>query len=339
MKKILVTGGAGYIGSHASVELLAAEYEIVIIDNLSNSDKSSLDGIEKITGKKVEFTEVDICNKEELKKVFFKYGNFDLIMHFAAYKAVGESVKNPLKYYDNNLVSLINILWCMQEFGVKYLVQSSSASVYGDNKELPIKEDADIAKSESPYANTKKISEEIINDFVKSDQKINATLLRYFNPIGAHQSALIGEMPIGEPNNLVPYIMQTAIGKRNELKIFGSDYNTDDGYGVRDYIHVVDLAKAHVAAANRLLNQKNQENTEIFNLGAGRGYSVKEVIDTFESISGQKLNYKVVDRRAGDIAAIYADPGLANAKLGWKTSLSLKEALLSAWEWEQSRVE
>ena len=331
--KILVTGGTGYIGSHTVVELQQNGYEVVIIDNLSTSVKDVLYSIEKITGILPEFHEFDLCD-ENLSTQFF-YNNKDIqgVIHFAAYKAVGESVENPLKYYHNNLFSLINVMKCMNENKIKNFVFSSSCTVYGQALDLPVTELTPIQKAFSPYGHTKQISEEIIENAVKSSD-FKAILLRYFNPIGAHESALIGELPIGTPNNLVPFITQTAIGKRECLNVFGNDYNTPDGTCIRDYIHVVDLAKAHVIAFERMFNNLSKSDCEIFNLGTGKGYSVLEAISSFEKVAGKKLNYKFVDRRPGDIEKVWADTTYANNELGWKADNDIDEMMLSAWNWE-----
>ncbi|MDY6801474.1 MAG: UDP-glucose 4-epimerase GalE [Bacteroidota bacterium] len=334
-KLVLVTGGIGYIGSHTVVELMNEGYDVVIIDNLSNSDKSVLDGIAEITGRRPFFEQFDICDKKKVVNFFSIYKKLDAIIHFAAFKSVGESVEKPLRYYQNNLVSLMNLLEGMLKFNIRNIVFSSSATVYGQPDKLPADENAPIKKATSPYGNTKQIAEEIIHDVMKVNQEMNAISLRYFNPIGAHSSALIGELPLGVPDNLVPFITQTAIGIRDELKVFGDDYNTPDGTAIRDYINVVDLAKAHVVAINRLINHKNKKNFEVFNLGTGKGSSVMEIIKAFENATGEKLNYKIVGRRAGDVESVYADTSLANSELGWKTEVGLEETLLSAWNWEK----
>jgi len=335
MKRIIVTGGTGYIGSHTSVELINAGFEVVILDNLSNSNIEVLNGIKKITGIKPEFHNVDLAKIEETRKVLAKLKNIVGIIHFAAYKAVGESVRYPLKYYKNNLNSLMNILEAMQEFKINNLIFSSSCTVYGQPKKLPVTEKSPIIKADSPYGNTKQISEEIISDTISSFGKFNAISLRYFNPVGAHESAEIGELPIGVPDNLVPYITQTAAGIREQLNIFGNNYNTPDGTAVRDYIHVSDLAKAHIVALNRLLNKQNTRRTEIFNIGTGKGNSVLEIVKTFEKVTGIKLNYTITDRRPGDIEKIWANVNLAEKELKWKTEKSIADALLSAWNWEK----
>ncbi|MBN2011836.1 UDP-glucose 4-epimerase GalE [candidate division KSB1 bacterium] len=333
--KILVTGGTGYIGSHTVVELQQAGYDAVIIDNLNNSRIEVLDSIEKITGIRPEFEKFDLCDQPKVNAFFEKHNDVDAIIHFAAYKAVGESVEHPLMYYRNNLLSLINLLDAMKQCTVPYIVFSSSCTVYGQPADLPVREDSPVQPAESPYGNTKQICEEILRDTIKSTDKIKSIALRYFNPIGAHESALIGELPLGIPNNLVPFITQTAAGIREQLSVFGDDYDTSDGSAIRDFIHVVDLAKAHVVAVDRLLKGKNKTSYEVFNLGTGTGYSVLETIRTFEKVTGEKLNYKIVGRRAGDIEKIWADTSYANDELGWKTQRSLADALLTSWNWEK----
>ncbi len=335
MKQVLVTGGTGYIGSHTVVELQNAGFEVVIVDNLSNSTAEVVDKIEKISGVKPHFEKFDLCDNERVEAFFQKYRKIEAIIHFAASKAVGESVEKPLMYYENNVLSLINIMKTMLKYKINYLVFSSSCTVYGQPEKLPVTEQSPIIKANSPYGNTKQICEEIITDTVSINTSFKAILLRYFNPIGAHKTALIGELPCGVPNNLVPFITQSAIGLRNELKVFGNDFNTPDGYGIRDYIHVVDLAQAHVVALQRLINQNSKSNCEVFNLGTGRGNSVLEIIQTFEKVTGVKVNYKVVERRAGDIEQIWADNSLAKNELQWETKLSLEDCLLSAWNWEK----
>lgn len=334
-KKIIVTGGTGYIGSHTAVELIEEGYEVILIDNLYNSEAIVADWIGKITGKKPQMEVLDLCKKKKLNVFFRKNKNIDAIVHFAAYKAVGESVNKPLEYYRNNLVSLMNLLGAMIEFKIPSMVFSSSCTVYGQPEKLPVTEDAPIQPAISPYGNTKQIGEEIIRDTVSVNKNLKAISLRYFNPIGAHPSAQIGELPRGVPENLVPFITQTASGLRKELKVFGNDYNTPDGSCIRDYLHVVDLAKAHVIAVKRLIENKNKKNYEVFNLGTGKGVSVLEAIESFERVSGKKLKYKITGRRAGDIEKIWADPSLANKELGWKTLSSLDEAMKTAWEWEK----
>ncbi|RSK39869.1 UDP-glucose 4-epimerase GalE [Mangrovimonas spongiae] len=334
-KKILVTGGLGFIGSHTVVELQHKGFDVVIIDNLSNSSLSVLDGIENITGKLPEFEKLDLRDKPKVQAFFKKHNNIEGIIHFAASKAVGESVDKPLLYYENNLTTLVYLL---QEFGIMdspNFIFSSSCTVYGQANELPIKESAPIKPAESPYGNTKQIGEEIIKDTCKANSNLKAIALRYFNPIGAHSSVHIGELPIGVPQNLVPFITQTAAGIREQLSVFGNDYPTEDGTCIRDYIHVVDLAKAHVVALERLLNNENKAHYEVFNLGTGKGSSVLEVINSFEKVSGETLNYKIADRREGDVIAAYANTEKANNELGWTAKLSLDEALLSAWNWQK----
>jgi UDP-glucose 4-epimerase len=334
MPKILVTGGTGYIGSHTVVELQQEGMEVVIIDNLSNSERSVLDGIAAITGKKPLFEEVDLRDREATFRVFHKHPDITAIIHFAAFKAVGESVEKPLAYYENNLLSLIHLLEAMKYYQADHMVFSSSCTVYGEPDELPVSENAPIKKAGSPYGNTKQISEEILQDSMHSLRGKGVISLRYFNPIGAHDSALIGELPIGIPNNLVPYITQTAAGIRECLNVYGDDYNTPDGSAIRDYIHVVDLARAHVCAIKRLLGGKQKSAFEVFNLGTGQGWSVFEVIRAFEHSTGQKLNYQVVGRREGDIEKVWADTSYANSELGWKAEKGIKESLQSAWKWE-----
>ncbi len=331
--KILVTGGTGYIGSHTVVELQAKGYDVVIADNLSNSFENVVDQIESISGKRPIFEQIDLIDQAKAADFFQRHSDIEAVIHFAAYKAVGESVEDPLKYYRNNLFSLVNILQGMKDNDIKYIVFSSSCTVYGQPEVLPVKEDALVQKAMSPYGNTKQISEEVITD-LQAVSNINGILLRYFNPIGAHESALIGELPLGVPNNLMPFITQTAIGIREELKVFGEDYNTPDGTAIRDYIHVVDLAQAHVVAVDRLTAHKNKKPLEIFNLGTGNGYSVLEVINSFEKSTGKKLNYKIVGRRAGDVEQVWADTQFANEELGWKAKKSIDEMTLSAWNWE-----
>ncbi|OFX60637.1 MAG: UDP-glucose 4-epimerase GalE [Bacteroidetes bacterium GWB2_41_8] len=335
MKQILVTGGAGYIGSHTAVELINAGYEVVIVDNLSNSGIESLDGIEKITGIRPAFEQFDLVEKDKLEDFFTRYKNIVAIIHFAASKAVGESVEIPLVYYRNNLVSLINLLECQLKFGISNIVFSSSCTVYGQPDQLPVTENTPRKDAESPYGNTKRVNEDILKDTIAANPAIKGIALRYFNPVGAHPSALIGELPLGVPANLVPFITQTAAGLRSELKVFGNDYDTVDGSAVRDYINVVDLAKAHVVAVERLLDNKNKSGYEIFNLGTGNGISVLEAVQAFEKASGVKLNYKIVGRRAGDIEKIWADTTFANEELGWKAETGLEETMLSAWLWEK----
>lgn len=331
---ILVTGGLGFIGSHTVVELQNEGFEVVIVDNLSNSSIDVLDKITKITGKQPLFEQIDLRDKQAVHQLFEKYTSINGVIHFAASKAVGESVENPLLYYENNLNSLIYLLQELQQKPEAHFIFSSSCTVYGEALQMPITENAPIQQAVSPYGNTKQIGEEIITDVTKVSN-IKAILLRYFNPIGAHPSAEIGELPMGIPQNLVPFITQTAMGLRKELSVFGNDYPTPDGTCIRDYIHVVDLAKAHVVALKRLIENKNKTNVEVFNIGTGNGNSVLEVIETFEKISGQKLPYKIVSRREGDVMQAYADTEKANTILGWKAQSTLAEALQSAWIWEQ----
>ncbi|MGH1366607.1 MAG: UDP-glucose 4-epimerase GalE [Calditrichia bacterium] len=335
MKKILVTGGAGYIGSHAVVQLLENNYEVIVVDNLSNSRLESLDGVEKITGKRPEFVKLDLQDTAATADFFASHTGIAAVIHFAASKAVGESVANPLMYYRNNLQGLINVMEGMLAEDVPALIFSSSATVYGQPDDLPVTEETPILPANSPYGNTKQICEEIIRETVHANEKLNAISLRYFNPVGAHESALIGEFPLGVPNNLLPFITQTGIGLREQLSVFGSDYNTPDGTCIRDYIHVVDLVDAHLVALERLIEGKNEERYEVFNLGTGSGYSVLEVIKAFEKESGVELKYQLVDRREGDVENIYADPALANKKLGWTAKLGLEEMVRSAWKWEK----
>lgn len=333
-KRILVTGGTGYIGSHTVVELQNNGYEVIIVDNLSNSRAEVVDSIEQITGIRPAFEKVDCLDYEGMDAVFAKYPGIQGVIHFAASKAVGESVEKPLKYYRNNLVSLINLLELMPKHNVQGIIFSSSCTVYGQPDVLPVTEAAPIKKAESPYGNTKQVNEEIIRDTVASGAPIRAILLRYFNPIGAHPSALIGELPNGVPQNLIPYLTQTAMGIREKLSVFGDDYDTPDGSCIRDYIYVVDLAKAHVIAMNRILENKQKENVEVFNVGTGCGLSVLELIHAFESATGVKLNYQIVGRRAGDIVKVWADPSYANNELGWKAEATIEDTLRSAWNWQ-----
>lgn len=333
MSTVLVAGGAGYIGSHTTVELINAGYDVVIVDNLDNSQISMVKGVEKIVGKNVPFEQIDCCDKEAMTAVFEKYP-IDAVIHFAAHKAVGESVNKPLEYYHNNLLSLINIMEIMRDKGVKNLVFSSSCTVYGQPEVLPVTEQTPQQKATSPYGNTKQMSEEII-EFTTKAHEIYGIALRYFNPIGAHPTALIGELPIGTPLNLIPYVTQTAAGLRECLSIYGSDYNTPDGTAVRDYIDVVDLAKAHVVAISRMLGGKCKSKYEIFNIGTGNGLSVLEIVKSFERVNNLKLNYKIIGRREGDIEKIWADASYANNELGWKAAISTDETLRNAWVWEK----
>jgi UDP-glucose 4-epimerase len=333
--KILVTGGLGFIGSHTVVELQEAGFEAVIIDDCSNSSEQVLDRITAISGKRPEFEKLDLREKELVKEFFRRQPEIEGIIHFAASKAVGESVEKPLLYYENNLGTLVYLLQQMSERDRGNFIFSSSCTVYGQADKMPITEDAPVKPAESPYGNTKQIGEEIIRDTCRVTPGLNAISLRYFNPIGAHPSTNLGELPRGVPQNLVPFITQTAVGLRKELSVFGDDYPTPDGTCIRDYIHVVDLAKAHVVALQRLLAGSNKENYEVFNIGTGTGSSVLDVIRSFEKVSGQALNFRIVDRRPGDVTQAYADTGKANRELGWKAVHSLDEAMKSAWEWEQ----
>ena len=332
-KKILVTGGTGYIGSHTVVELQNAGFEVVIVDDLSNSTIGVIDQIEKITGIRPEFHRFNMQNLELLDILFEQSEGIDAVIHFAAYKAVGESVEKPLIYYRNNLLSLVNLFDCMEKHHVNNLVFSSSCTVYGQPDHLPVTEQTPRKAAESPYGNTKIVGEDIIRDYTRANPTMQTIALRYFNPIGAHPSALIGELPNGVPSNLVPFVTQTAAGIRTQLSVFGDDYNTPDGSCIRDYINVVDLAKAHVIAIERLLNRLNESVFEFFNVGTGTGVSVLALLKAFEKVTGQKLNYKIVGRRAGDIEQIYADTTKANKVLGWKSEATLEETLLSAWNW------
>ncbi len=335
--QILVTGGLGYIGSHTIVELINAGFEPIIIDNLSNSEQKVLGAIEKITGKKCAFHQVEMCNYGELEAIFLKYPGIMAAIHFAAVLLVNESVDNPLKYYENNLLSTINLLKCQAKHGAKGLIFSSSCTVYGNPEILPVGEDAPIQEAVSPYGNTKKMCEDIIRDSTKASD-VKAIALRYFNPVGAHPSSVIGEVQHGMPHHLVPFITETAQGKREYLRVFGNDYNTIDGSCVRDYIHVMDVAKAHVNAVERFLKGSMESAYEVYNLGMGVGVSVLQMIEGFEKVTGIKIPYKVVDRRVGDVEAVYADTSLANKKLGWKTQFSIEEALKSAWDWELAQI-
>ena len=337
MSRILVTGGTGYIGSHTAVELMQQGYDVTIVDNLSNSSIDVLDGIAEIVGRKPDFANVDCGNFMDLDQIFKQYPDIEGVIHFAASKAVGESVEKPLLYYRNNLGSLVTLLEVMRLHGVKNLVFSSSCTVYGqpDAEHLPVDEMAPIQKALSPYGNTKQINEEIICDEAHADKTLNATILRYFNPIGAHPSALIGELPNGVPQNLLPFITQTAAGLRPELKVFGNDYNTPDGSCIRDYIYVVDLAKAHVKAIDRMLNAKDRQQVEVFNLGTGTGLSVLTLINEFEAATGVKIPYTIVGRREGDIEQVWAAPEKANKILGWKADTPIRDVLASAWKWEK----
>lgn len=333
--KILVTGGTGYIGSHNVVALYENGFNnIVIVDNLSNSSIKVLDGIKKITGVKPIFEKIDVADKKQVDFLFKKHQSFDAIIHFAAFKSVFESVDNPIKYYRNNINSTVNILKAMLDYKIPHLVFSSSCTVYGEPDKLPVTEKSPIKKANSPYGNTKQICEDIIYDTVKIHKEINAISLRYFNPIGSHPTAFIGELPLGKPDNLIPFITQTAIGLREELNVFGNDYDTADGYCIRDFIDIMDLADAHIAAMNRLLNNKQKNRYEIFNIGTGKGASVMEIIKSFEKVAGEKLKYKVVDRRPGDVSSIYADATLVKKEMNWESKRSIEDSLKTAWLWE-----
>ncbi len=333
--KILVTGGLGFIGSHTVVELQNDGFEVVIIDDCSNSSEKVLEGITSITGKTPIFEKIDLKEKDDVADFFKRYHDITGVIHFAASKAVGESVENPLLYYENNIGTLVYMLKELSKKERSNFIFSSSCTVYGQADEMPITESAPVKVAESPYGNTKQMGEEIIADTCKVTQGLNAIALRYFNPMGAHPSAEIGELPLGVPQNLVPFITQTGVGLRDELSVYGNDYPTKDGTAVRDYIYVVDLAKAHVIALKRLMEGKNQSNYEVFNVGTGTGSSVLEVIQSFERVSGKKLNYKIVDRRPGDVISAYADTAKANEELGWKSEYTLDQAMKSAWVWEQ----
>lgn len=337
MARILVTGGTGYIGSHTVVELMQTGYDVVIVDNLSNSNQAVLDGIEAIVGTCPDFVQGDCCDTAAMDALFARYNDIVGIIHFAASKAVNESVEQPLKYYRNNLMSLITVLEQMKKHDVHNIVFSSSCTVYGQPsaEHLPVDETAPIQKALSPYGNTKQINEEIIRDEAHANTQLHATILRYFNPIGAHPSAMIGELPNGVPQNLLPFVTQTAIGLRKELKVFGDDYNTPDGSCIRDYIYVVDLAKAHVKAVERMLNHQATEQVEVFNLGTGRGLSVLEILKMFMQVTGVNVPYQIVGRREGDIEQVWAKPDKANNVLGWKADTPIEDVLLSAWKWEQ----
>ncbi|WP_321317552.1 UDP-glucose 4-epimerase GalE [Labilibaculum sp.] len=335
-KQILVTGGTGFIGSHTVVELQNSGFGVVIVDNFSNSKVEVLEQIQEISGIRPKFEEFDLTDKQKVKDFFQRHPDLEAIIHFAASKAVGESVEKPLMYYNNNLNSLLNIMESMIEYKVPNLVFSSSCTVYGQPDKLPVTEQTPRKEAESPYGNTKTICEDIIRDTIAANPDLKGIALRYFNPIGAHETAKIGELPLGVPNNLIPYLTQTVAGIRPELSVFGDDYDTPDGSAIRDYIHVVDLAKAHVTAIERLLKNKNKKNYEYFNVGTGNGVSVLEIINSFERATGEKVPHKIAARRAGDIEKIYADTSLANEELGWKAQSTLDETLLSAWKWQKT---
>jgi UDP-glucose 4-epimerase len=334
-KRVLVSGGAGFIGSHVTVELIQAGYEVVVADNMSNCDETCFEGVKKITGRDdIPFVKMDFCDEEAVKKLFTDF-KIDAVIHFAGFKAVGESVAEPLKYYRNNLASFINVIETSRSHGCENILFSSSATVYGEPDKSPVTEQSPRKPATSPYGNTKQICEDILRDSVKAYPEIKGIALRYFNPIGAHPSALIGELPRGVPNNLVPYITQTAAGRRECLSIFGNDYPTPDGTCLRDYIDINDLAKAHVYAVRRMLDGKMEKDYEIFNIGTGKPLSVMELVNAFQKANGIKLNYKFAPRRAGDVTAIWADPSLANKKLGWRAERNIEDTLRSAWEWEK----
>ena len=335
MKKscVLVSGGAGYIGSHTAVELIGAGYDVVIVDNLSNSDMDAVEGVRRITGVDVPFEKADCCDRDAFARVFEKY-DFDSVIHFAASKAVGESVSKPLEYYRNNLMSFMNVIGLMREYGRQNIVFSSSCTVYGEADVLPVTEQTPRKPATSPYGNTKQMCEDILRDSLAAYEGLKGIALRYFNPIGAHPTALLGELPNGVPQNLIPYLTQTAIGIREKLSVFGDDYDTPDGSCIRDFINVVDLAKAHVIAIRRILENKQKEKVEVFNIGTGRGLSVLELINAFEKATGVKLNYQIVGRRAGDIEKVWADPKFANEELGWTAVETIEDTLLSAWNWQ-----
>lgn len=334
-KRVLVSGGAGFIGSHVTVELIEAGYDVVVADDFSNSDRTCYDGVRKITGREdIPLVEMDFCDLEATRKLFSDYA-IDAVIHFAAFKAVGESVAEPVKYYSNNLTSFLNVIQAGRAAGCKNILFSSSATVYGEPDTVPVTEKTPRKPATSPYGNTKQMCEDILRDSVLAYKGLRGIALRYFNPLGAHPSALIGELPRGVPNNLVPFITQTAIGKRDCLSIFGDDYPTPDGTCLRDYIDIVDLAKAHVYAVRRMLDGRMEEDYEIFNVGTGRPVSVLELVNAFEKVNNLKLNYKFAPRRPGDVTAIWADPTLANEKLGWKAERTVEQTLASAWAWEK----
>ena len=338
MKKILVTGGCGYIGSHTIVDLIGSGFEVICVDNNVRSSPRILEGVEKITGKKVKNYKVDLCNYDDTFAIFQENENIEGIIHFAAYKAVGESVEHPLMYFENNIMSLINLLKCVQEFDIPHFVFSSSCTVYGNPDEIPVTESTPPKPAESPYGYTKQMGEQIINEFSKATNKTKCVLLRYFNPVGAHPSILIGEMPVGKPANLVPVITQTAIGRLPQMTVYGDDYPTRDGSCIRDFIHVSDIAHAHTLALQYMIDKKVVKNAEVYNLGTGNGVTVLEAIHAFEKVSGVKLNYVIGPRRPGDVIAIYANNDLARKQLGWKIEFGLEEMMSTAWRWEQKLV-
>ncbi|WP_178989535.1 UDP-glucose 4-epimerase GalE [Winogradskyella schleiferi] len=333
--RIIITGGCGYIGSHTVIALIEHDFEVIIIDDLSNSNEQVLERIKKITGVKPKLLNIDLKNSFLAENAFRYNKDIDAVIHFAAHKAVSESVQKPLMYYQNNLCALVNTLMAMEKYNINNFIFSSSATVYGNPKTLPIKESNETQRPFSPYGNTKKMAEEIIDDVVKANPNLRAISLRYFNPIGAHQSGMIGELPNGIPNNLMPYITQTAIGKRDKLMVFGNDYPTKDGTPIRDYIHVVDLAEAHVLALNRIFSKEKDHNLEIFNLGTGEGYSVLEVIEAFQKVTKQKLNYEITERRDGDVPKLYANVDKANDILGWRAKMGLEDMISHSWQWEE----
>lgn len=338
MKKVLVTGGCGFIGSHTIIDLINNGFEVISIDNLSNSEVEALDGVTKITGKTIQNYAIDLCNLEATRKVFQEHADLVGIIHFAALKSVGESVFQPLHYFDNNLNSLLNVLKCAKEFEVENIIFSSSCSVYGNTNVLPVTEDTPFQEAECPYARTKQMGEQMLRDFVVPNKSIKTIALRYFNPAGAHETAIIGESSRNAPTNLVPVITETAIGKRASMTVFGSDYDTRDGSCVRDYIHVMDLANAHTKCLEFLMEGKNTDNFEVFNVGIGDGVTVLEAINAFEKVSGKSLNYKIGDRRPGDVVAIYADPKKSTSMLGWSPKRGIEEIMKSAWDWELART-
>ena len=338
MKKVLVTGGCGYIGSHTIIDLIDNGFEVISVDNNSNSDLMSLAGVRKITNHRVKNYTVDLCDYEKTAKIF-RNESFDGVIHFAALKSVGESVFEPLRYFDNNITSLLNVLKCCKAYGVNNFIFSSSCSVYGNAKDLPVTEDTAFEEAECPYARTKQMGEQIIRDFSFANKGIKSINLRYFNPAGAHPSALIGEASLNAPTNLIPVITETAIGKRESLTVFGNDYDTRDGSCVRDYIHVMDLANAHTKAIQYIMDNKNEKNCEVFNLGIGEGVTVLEAINAFEKVSGKKLNYILGDRRPGDVVSIYASMDKAKEKLKWETKYNIEDIMRTAWEWEMKRTE
>ena len=335
-EKIIVTGGCGYIGSHTTVELIDNNYEVVILDDLSNSSADTINRMKKITGTTPTFIHIDLKDEVKTKAIFKEHSDASAVLNFAAYKAVGESIQKPLTYYQNNLCTLMNVLAAIEENNISGFIFSSSATVYGTPQNLPITEQDQTQRPFSPYGNTKKIAEEILEDVIKANPKLTAISLRYFNPIGAHKSGLIGELPSGTPNNLMPYITQTAAGIREKLMVFGNNYPTKDGTPIRDYIHVVDLAKAHVLAVNRIVTKKQEDGLEIFNLGTGNGYSVLDIINSFERVSNSKLNYEITARRPGDVPQLYAATALAKEKLGWVAQETLDEMIGSSWNWEKN---